>query len=148
MTVEATLTVELWTAPLPIVGLIAEHFFFLVGEGARKDRWEVWQASQQCPTSWGFLHLNLLPPTAAVGGRPARRIHAWQGDIAATLAARIRFSPASYPWLSSYRCLPGPNSNTYVQWILGSTYALPWRGIGRGYAGRHGRLRRGASDSS
>ncbi|MEP0060720.1 MAG: DUF3750 domain-containing protein [Rhodopirellula bahusiensis] len=59
-----------------------------------------------------------------------------QSPCAGYLSTRIEASPTTYPWKERYRIYPGPNSNTYVQWILGSQYTLGWRGIGRRYSHR------------
>ena len=41
--------------------------------------------------------------------------------------------PGSYPHGSRYRYWPGPNSNSFVAWVLRRAdiqYALHWKGIG------------------
>ena len=43
-----------------------------------------------------------------------------------------------YPWQTTYKAFPGPNSNTFVAWIARQVPALeldlPFSAIGRGYA--------------
>jgi hypothetical protein len=42
-----------------------------------------------------------------------------------------------FPYLGKYRMLPGPNSNTFVQWAVnyatGESWSLPWGAWGKGY---------------
>jgi len=131
---ESDTTVELWSARIPGFGRFAEHHWLVVWRGSSTARWEVWQTPDECATSWGHLHCNLLRPSSGVGNGPGRLIHHWDSDDALYLAARIESTPATYPWRHRYRVFPGPNSNTYVQWVLGPLYTLGWRGFGRRFA--------------
>jgi len=60
-----------------------------------------------------------------------------RGDAAAALIPRIEAASACYPWADAYTLYPGPNSNSYIQWIalevpeLG--LELPWRAIGKNW---------------
>ncbi|MCC9658812.1 DUF3750 domain-containing protein [Rhodopirellula halodulae] len=126
--------VDLWTARIPGLGRFAEHHWFVVCRDGSIDRWEVWQSPDKCDTSWCHLHRNLLRPSSGVGNGPGRLVYRWSGDAAARLAARIESTPNNYPWNNYYRIYPGPNSNTYVQWVLGPLDTLGWRGFGRRYA--------------
>ncbi|MEX1027585.1 MAG: DUF3750 domain-containing protein, partial [Candidatus Paceibacterota bacterium] len=96
----------------------------------------VWQHSDQGGDSWGHLHRNLLKPSSGVGNGPGRLLRRWMGADAVAIAERIEWSPDSYPWRSVYRIFPGPNSNTYVQWVLQSDYTIGWRGVGRRFSRR------------
>ncbi|MFU8816913.1 MAG: DUF3750 domain-containing protein [Pseudomonadales bacterium] len=131
--------VELRAARIPFIGAIAHHHWFVV-ERERRDRWEVWQnagAGGEC--SWGHLHKNLLPADAGVGSGPSWVVKRWCGQAAGTLAARIERSPLTYPWCHKYHYWPGPNSNTYAQWVLDGALRLGRCGVGRGYCrGRSG----------
>ena len=60
----------------------------------------------------------------------------WEGEEAKRLAEIIRKTPSEYPYNYCYRYYPGPNSNTYVQWILNQAsidYRLNRRGLGKYY---------------
>jgi hypothetical protein len=109
----------------------AEHHWFVLGDGSTKDRWEVWQHRDVGGISWGHLHKNLLAPEAGVGNGPGRCLMRWDGDRAALLQETIRTSPDVYSWTQRYLVWPGPNSNTYVQWVLGDGYRLGWRAFGK-----------------
>lgn len=131
--------VQLWTAKIPWVGWIAVHYWYVVLEAGndRGERWEVWQRRELVKTSWGHLHKNLLPPDSGVGNGPGWLVQQWSGSDACRLTTVINASPDRYPHTHIYRYWPGPNSNTYVQWILDQAaidYSLNWRGLGKGYA--------------
>jgi len=126
--------VELWAARVPYLGCIADHHWLVICRPETVDRWEVWQKPNLCDTSWGHLHLNLLPPTCGVGNGDGRQLSRWNGQDAIRLVQQIESAPTDYPWVHQYRLFPGPNSNTFVQWALSDIYPLGWRGIGRTYA--------------
>lgn len=128
--------VELWSGRIPVVGTIAHHYWFVIDSGHGRNRWEVWQTRDNSATSWGYLHKNLMAPEAWLNKQPRRRVIAWDGAEAVTLIERIEAAPETYPWLNRYRYWPGPNSNTFVQWILREEYALGPNAIGRRYARR------------
>lgn len=128
------LSVELWTARIPRAGGFAEHHWLEIARGEQIDRWEVWQEANFGGESWGHVHHNLLASSEGVGNGPGRRLESWLNQPAKLLVKRIESSPQEYPWRDWYRAVPGPNSNTFVQWVLQDLYYLGWRGIGRGYA--------------
>jgi hypothetical protein len=135
---DAELTVDLWASRLPLFARFAEHCWLVISRPNQIDRWEVWQDPDFGGQSWGHVHRNLFAATTGVRGNPADRLHRWTGAEAFHLANRIEESPTSYPWCRKYRYVPGPNSNTYVQWCLEDRYTLPWRAIGKGFAFRAG----------
>ena len=61
-----------------------------------------------------------------------------KGDKARRLIPQISDAVARYPWANEYTLFPGPNSNTFPQWVglqvpeMG--LALPFRPLGSGYA--------------
>ena len=62
-----------------------------------------------------------------------------RGDTAAQAIENIQSIVATYPWRSSYRTYPGPNSNTFVAFISRNVPALeldlPPTAIGKDYLG-------------
>lgn len=130
--------VELWAASLPWPGRFAIHSWLLIIHQTETScggtsRWEVWHHANVGGIAWGHIHRDLFPPHAAIGGGPARMITTFQHATATILAARIEQSPHNYPHRDHYRVFPGPNSNTYVQWLLSDMRQLPRRAIGRSY---------------
>lgn len=118
---------------------LAVHYWFIAWDHrtGQWNRWEVWQAAHQVPTSWGHIHKDLMPPDAGVGGGPCHVAAEWHGATAQKLRAALN-APEDYPDRDRYRAWPGPNSNTYVAWVLrraGVACELQPRAIGKDYRG-------------
>ena len=132
--------VELRAAKIPgLPGVFADHYWLVVirgidGSGCQKcDRWEIWQRARLNDCCWGHLHKNLLAPWQGVGNGPSRSIQRWVGDEALPIVERIESSPASYPFIETYRYWPGPNSNTFAQWIVRDKLKLGMRAVGKSF---------------
>jgi hypothetical protein len=132
--------VELRAAKIPgWMGFFADHYWLLVLTGVEGeshttcDRWEVWQHANGCDSSWGHLHKNLLDPFQGVGNGPSRSIKQWSGDDAAALIKIIDSAPDEYPFNNRYGYWPGPNSNTFAQWVVRDQIRLGIRAIGRDF---------------
>lgn len=128
--------VQLRAAKIPFVGWLAVHYWYVILGTETAHRWEVWQRRDVKPESWGHLHKNLLPPNAGVGNGASWLDQQWQGLEAQRLAEIIERSPQCYPHTHCYRYWPGPNSNTYVQWVLQQAqldHLLSWKGVGKSY---------------
>ena len=127
--------VELRYAPLPFIGLIARHYWFVVFEDSGGcHRWEVWQTKNAGGLSIGHVHCDLKAPDAGVGGGPAVTATQWSGEEARRIAQVL--DAKAYPFTQKYRLWPGPNSNSFAAWVLreaGIQYRLDRRAIGRGY---------------
>jgi hypothetical protein len=129
--------VQLRCAPLPYIGAIAVHYWFVVIDEAcgETHRWEVWQSMNAGGRSIGHVHCDLKTPEAGVGGGPSRVAMQWRGGEALAIRAVLEAASA-YPYCTRYRFWPGPNSNTFVAWVLekaGVQHKLGWRGIGRSF---------------
>jgi hypothetical protein len=73
-----------------------------------------------------------------VGAGDSRVEHLWVGGDAERLIQKIEQSPTEYTHKNHYRYWPGPNSNTYVQWILNELnldLSLSSSAIGKDYLG-------------
>lgn len=136
-------SVQLRRATLPApVGLIAVHYWFAEYDPADQQwhRWEVWQTADSGGTAWGYVHKDKLHPAAGVGGGASVVAAQWQGEDAERLAAVLHRS-SGYPLRDRYRAWPGPNSNTYIAWVLREAEVraeLDPRAIGRDYLGAVG----------
>lgn len=128
--------VQLRHASLPsVIGLIASHYWFVVLDGQKVERWEVWQTKDAGGRSVGHVHCDLKPPDAGVGGGPTHVEAEWSGEEAARIKSVLQ-AAAHYPHCHRYRYWPGPNSNTYAAWVLrqaGVDYPLPRRAVGSKY---------------
>jgi hypothetical protein len=131
----ASLKVQLRYAPLPWIGTLAWHYWFVVFDESGCHRWEVWQTKNAGGTCIGHVHCDLKAPEDGVGGGPSRLVVTWDGDEARRIAEVLRRAD-TYPDCQRYHYWPGPNSNTFVAWVLREAridYPLDPRGIGKNY---------------
>ena len=136
-TIDTVTRVQLRAAKIPWIGWLAHHCWFVVQmPTALPQRWEVWQTRNLTAACWGHLYYNLLQATAGVGNGESWLLAEWTGSAAQQLAQVLTQSPTAYPYCFQYRYWPGPNSNTFVQWILresGVDHSLPWQSIGKNF---------------
>ena len=128
--------VELRDAPLPFIGALAVHCWFVVRhDDGRRERWEVWQTPDAGGTSIGHVHRDLKGPDEGVGGGPARVLARWEGFPAEKIR-QVLEAVARYPYCRRYRYWPGPNSNTFAAWVLreaGIEYPFHRKALGAKY---------------
>jgi len=129
--------VQLRCAKIPCVSAIAAHCWFAEFDPSdrRWHRWEVWQEAGRGPGDRGHLRKDLMGPARGVGAGGSWALAEWTGAEAARLAA-VLHDPQRYPWCETYHYWPGPNSNTYVAWVLREARVpadLPPAAIGKGY---------------
>ena len=132
--------VELRAAKIPsFPGIFADHYWLLVFHSGddnhlqKCDRWEIWQEAHCNESCWGHLHKNLLAPYQGVGNGPSRLVQKWIDKEAVSIIEKIESSPETYPFINKYRYWPGPNSNTFAQWIVQGNATLCSRAIGRNF---------------
>ena len=129
-------TVQLRAAKIPLIGFMAVHYYYVIQRDHQSDRWEIWQNTALKSPSWGHLHKNLMSPLSGVGNGASWLEKSWHGTVAEQLTQVIETSPQRYPYNHLYLYFPGPNSNTYAQWILKEAnceHRLSIRGIGQHY---------------
>jgi hypothetical protein len=123
---------ELRYAPLPYIGAFAWHYWFVVSG----HRWEVWQTKNAGGASCiGHVHCDLKAPEDGVGGGPSRLAMTWDGEEARRILEVLNRID-TYPHCHRYHYWPGPNSNSFVAWVLREAridYPLDPRGIGKNY---------------
>ena len=121
--------VLLLSSPLPVPFHFAVHTWLLSVDHGEIKRWEVWQSKNNCKTSWGHVHLNLFSPWVGVkksflarNSRHPYTVHSVTKGAANSPAAEIihflENKIMHYPFLERYRYLPGPNSNSFIQWVV------------------------------
>jgi len=127
--------VHLRAAPLPGIGLLAVHLYFVVssGENSQWERWEVWQwrnaFSQPKNTrqkAYGHLHVNLMAPLSEIGGGPSFMVQTWSGEAAEKIIVALHEHAENYI------------SNSYVARIInyaGVPASLPGTAIGNDWDG-------------
>ncbi|MDJ0784323.1 MAG: DUF3750 domain-containing protein [Desulfosarcinaceae bacterium] len=77
-----------------------------------------------------------VPDRFWYGARP-RILKAHRGAGVDDLIDRVDRAARAYPWKTTYRAFPGPNSNTFTAWVAAQVpeleLKLPLSAIGRGY---------------
>jgi hypothetical protein len=85
---------------------------------------------------YGHVYRNLQGHTAHVGAGGTYILAEQIGPEADSVVQFIRSQSPSYPLRSRYSYYPGPNSNTYIQWVLdcsGWEVNLPPAAIGKNW---------------
>ena len=129
--------VQLRCAKIPHIEHIAAHCWFAEYDpnGRTWHRWEVWQKRGSGRGDWGHLRKNLMSASSGVGAGPAWVLAEWRGSESARVSTVLN-DPENYPYTDTYRYWPGPNSNTYVGWVLRKADVkteLPSAAIGASY---------------
>jgi hypothetical protein len=132
-------TLPRWLRPMAV------HYWFAVLDVTLRQwhRWEVWQAKNAGGQSIGHIHYDRRHPDCGVGGGVYRLAAQWDGQAAQEICA-VLARVDHYPHWNRYRAWPGPNSNTFVAWVLreaGIDYSLDPRAIGKDYMGLLGARR-------
>ena|SRR6185437_1902836 len=140
--------VLLFTCPATVPFIFARHPWLVVNNRGVVSRWEVFWEPRRSKTSWGHLHKDFYPPTQGIEmfffssnfffgqGTMHGYVEGGEGSVAQKMAEVIESSPQTYPYCNQY-ALKGPNSNTYVQWVLSqfpeSGLKLPWNAFGKNF---------------
>lgn len=137
--------VFIFTCPAAFPFVFARHPWFVVNKKGIISRWDMLFRKNLCETSWGYLHMNFLPPSQGTEIIPFCRKFYWKGkllsyiegdesSVARKMADFIENSKDTYPYCDKYSLI-GLNSNTYAQWILNnfpeSNIKLPWNCFGK-----------------
>lgn len=141
--------VFLFSTSLPIPFTFAVHTWIVTSNKGNIKRWEVWHTKKHVPKSYGFLNLNMRKPS--VGGRKfifgkerrhlfSKLVHSISGgenSVAQKMVEFIENDIYNYEFLNSYHYFPGPNSNTFIQWIVSkfpeSGFKLPRNAVGKNF---------------
>jgi hypothetical protein len=126
--------VRVCACPVPYLDGFAMHPWFLAkrADSATFHRWEVWQ------TLWGeYGHVvrDRNPPMWDMRTGKAVVLAERVGPEAEEVITFIEAASPEYPCRNDYAYVPGPNSNTYAQWVLDATgwqVSLPPTAIGAG----------------
>jgi hypothetical protein len=123
--------VQLRCAKIPWISAVHCWFAEFDVENNTWHRWEVWQTAGP----FGHIRKNLMAADSDVGDGPSWALAEWRGPEADRLQ-KVLYSPETYPYPDTYRYWPGPNSNTYIAWVLKQaevTCDLPIGAIGKDY---------------
>lgn len=118
-------------------GTVADHSWIAVkprGAGTYR-RYEVlgWRLRRGEPV---VVESEGVPDRYWYGSEPKLLVDL-RGAEAEALIPRIEEASGCYPWADAYTLYPGPNSNSYIQWIGLEVpeldLDLPWRAIGKNW---------------
>ncbi len=134
------------TSPLPFPLHFAVHPWVLVMNGPNITRWEVWQRkNQNNPNCFGHVYCNYFPPLMGIRKshftnkpHPVKIIGSIKGNQQSKAHEVVQFiteNAPNYSFKNTYHYYPGPNSNTFIQWILSEfpeiEIVLPSSAIGK-----------------
>ena len=138
--------VFLFITPIPF-NFITHPWFVIVQKGTY-TRWEVWGKQNMFQKSWGHVHQCSHKPWQGMKRILFRKtnrfeskligvIEGKEGSIAEKMGKYIIRNSKTYKHTYTYRFVPGPNSNTFVQHFINkfpeSGFVLPKTCIGKGY---------------
>ncbi len=125
----------------------AYHMWFVINKKGVTARYEVLIEEEPGILHWGHLHKDALPLFRGFGLLETNGKQIWpskflgsvegdEGSLAQKMIEKIESTKDIYPYLHHYRLL-GPNSNTYIQWVLAqfpeSQLKVPWTAFGAGF---------------
>lgn len=135
--------VRLYCAPVPGYEDIATHPWFVVKRAGADhfDRWEIasfsdryrYELAIRADGVYGNIYNNIAGPDEFFG-RAGWVQAELRGPGAEPIIDFIQTQSPHYPCRNTYTLFPGPNSNTYAQWVLDQTgwdAQLPESAIGR-----------------
>jgi hypothetical protein len=104
----------------PPINDVARHPWVALRERGRWERWEVMCCPSDPPTGMGTVERSEVDPLGDHGGGGGDvRVHGvFAGDRARRMIACVRDKAPRYPDRHTYLVWPGPNSNTFVDWLL------------------------------
>ena len=138
--------VFVFTSPCSLPVNFIRHPWLVVNKKGIVSRWEVGHIlGLPAQKSWGYLYKDFLPPWKGIRlfrysshfSNKSRLLSLIEGDKnseAKRMAELIESSPNIYPYCYKYRLI-GPNSNSYVSWMLKQfpelKIELPWNCLGK-----------------
>lgn len=133
------------SSPIPYPFSFARHFWFVIKVEEEWERWEFGQF-KSAPGNGIGVFKNLMPLTMGMNRYFWKRKPRHKSYLHYSLSAEeplthkmidfIQQEAPNYPMRDTYRYL-GPNSNTFMQWVLKHfpelKFQLSWTAIGKGY---------------
>lgn len=141
--------VFLFSSPASFPFQYARHGWFVINKKGTVSRWEVLMSPVHRGTHWGNIYKDFSEPFVGVTIFPYARGFYWsnvhllgsieggENSVAHMMGDFIERSPIEYSYKDIYRFL-GPNSNTYVAWVLNKFPEfkhenLNWRYVGKNF---------------
>jgi hypothetical protein len=143
-----TYQVHVYTCPAHFPFSFARHPWVVCVSGNTINRFEVLKGMSKRSEHYGYVHRNHYE-TATQGinkkccrnkyeeGTLLASVTGGENSLAHKMYSFIHRESPTYPHKDRYRIYPGPNSNSYVGWILRSfpeaNITLPWNCFGKRY---------------
>lgn len=144
--------VFLLSSPCSLPASMFMHTWLVTNNFGVIHRWDVWSYKKRVTAENGHMTMDFYPPTVGLSLMPgsndslnisrfqSRLIGSVEGDIGSIAQTMVEFVEKrhlEYPFKYKYHYFPGPNSNTFVQWVLNhfpeSGLKLPWSAMGKGW---------------
>lgn len=140
--------VFLFSCPVAFPVQIGFHYWFVINKKGKISRWEMLHKKKASEPSWGHLYLNLMAPTKGLRIFLFLKKFHWKShlrgfvegnnnSLAKKMADFIEKSPESYNYNYKFNLIFGPNSNTFIQYIINkfpeSNLKLSWKAFGKNY---------------
>ena len=139
--------IHFFTCPAHKPFHFAVHPWVVTVHDGKVTRWEVIHKKIEGKERYGYVYKNFYPPTQGIRKRPgskefwkAKRIASLsggKGSLAEKMYTFIEEKSPHYPHREQYRLFPGPNSNTYIAWVLKhfpeAKVQLPWNAFGKNF---------------
>ncbi|HLC78624.1 MAG TPA: DUF3750 domain-containing protein [Candidatus Nanoarchaeia archaeon] len=140
--------VFLFSCPATFPFSLGYHPWIVINRKGKIARYEILQRVNKSQKNLGHLHLDLLPPYLGINCLPLSREVRWNSNLLSKIEGEENSTAFKiglfmenivdlYPYRETYHVLPGPNSNTFIQWIIDkfpkSGFKLSWRAIGKNY---------------
>ena len=112
--------VRIYRAQIPYVGVDVDHNWFVVKEAKSEEfhRWERWITTGP----YGFILRDNMDPEHDIGAGDVQIIDELVGPEAEAVVNFIETQSPNYPCRDApYIVLPGPNSASYIQWVIDET---------------------------
>lgn len=137
--------VFIFTCPAYIPFNFAKHPWFVLNKKGLISRWEVRHYKNIINKDFGYIHLNIQPPFQGINISFFIKKYFWKAKLIGSIESEedgitkkiiefIESSDKIYPYRDVYSFF-GPNSNTYVQWVLNKfpefKVKLSWNFMGK-----------------
>ena len=143
--------VFLFSSPIPRPYSFAIHTWLVTNKKGKITRWDSGKFMAKAEKSWGYVHKNIFKdPIQGInksfkGGKNRfsskyhGKVEGIKGSIAEKMILFIEKNAKEYPFKDVYKMYPGPNSNTFIQWLLNhfpnSGFKLPRNAFGKNWKG-------------
>ncbi|MEI6396457.1 MAG: DUF3750 domain-containing protein [Candidatus Taylorbacteria bacterium] len=125
--------VFLFSSPCSFPISFFSHNWFVTNNRGKIHRFEVWSYKKRVTPIYGHMTIDFYPPNVGTTVLPgssnnlnkrrfeSRLVGSITGDnesLAQSMVDFIENKHTEYPFKFKYHFIPGPNSNTFIQWVL------------------------------